>query len=285
MKTEWEYSFDTTDCRFEKVLNFSGQLNKNDESNTVIHFSAKIVPEKDKKRDGFTQSGKLFINLPMPYDEAKPIAEYLAHHLSQEIAFQFGDFTLRGGLILGKNIPESEEEEKELGDAPYFAEVNLVEVRDPVAFDSASFEDISHLPLDQHLLAQHLSARQSKSPIERFLGFFKILESEFSPSSKKETLRESLTNSDVLFQIFSASFQPRGETDIRQSFSEFVDAVVHARHRCAHLRKNKGFGYSPIDSDVKTAVEPYIQPLDILTYETIIHFAKEIYNKGVERTG
>jgi len=275
MKTEWTFYFDTKEFKFDKVYDFTGTLDKNDAGKTIIHYKGRIVPDEDNPNNRMsTQSGKLFINLPMSYDEAKPIAYYLAQHITQKISFEFGDFNLRGGLIFCQNIPETPEEQKEVGDAPHCADVSLVEARGPISFNPSCFDNISKLPLDNDLMSQHITARHSPSPIDKFLGFFKILESQFLPKSKKTTLRESLSQSDILLDIFSMSFLPKEGKQLHESFCDFVDSIVHARHRCAHLKKSNKFGYSPIDPSVRTEVEPYIKPLEVLTYETIIYFAK-----------
>ena len=275
MKTEWTFYFDTKDFSFDKVYDFTGTLDKNDASKTIIHYKGRIVPEENNSKNRMsTQSGKLFINLPMSYDDAKPIAYYLAQHISQKISFEFGEFNLRGGLIFCQNIPETPEEQKEVGDAPHCVDFSLIEARSPITFDPSCFDRISKLPLDNDLLSQHIAARQSPNPIDKFLGFFKILESQFSPDSKKTTLRESLSQSDILFDIFSMVFVTQKGKQSHELFCNFVDSIVHARHRCAHLKKKSKFGYSPIDPSIRTKVEQYIKPLEIITYESIIYFAK-----------
>ena len=276
MKTEWQFFFETNDFTFEKNLTFKGKIAKKEEENTKIDYKCQIIPDANKFIPTATQTGKVFITLPLRHDEAKQPAYYLASYISQKITFEFGEFKLHGGMVACKNIPETPVEEMEVGDAPYSVEAIFEEAVDPINFKPSAFEKISNLPVDIDLVSQHNSATKASNPIDKFMGYFKILESQFPPASKKQKLRESFFESKILYDVFVNAFKFKNNEDPYQEFVSFIETIVRTRHRCSHLKKHSNFGYLPTDPKVKTEVEPFLQPLDILTYETIKYFAKNI---------
>jgi len=239
-------------------------------------FDICISPDKKLKDKKADQTGCLYITLPLPHEKAKHIAHIIAHHVAQKITFEFGEFSLYGGFISGKRIPETPEEEIEIGENLYFAELKFVEAVDPPTFDSKMFSEISNLKLDMVLVSQHNAAKKATNPVDKFLGFFKILESRFSPNNKIKQLGERLKNNRELFKIYENTFRFETKEQSQKAFEEFIDAIVHARHRCAHLKANKGFGYTPIDPRLKNEVEPYLALLEILTYETIMKLSENV---------
>jgi hypothetical protein len=275
MKTEWQFIFETKDFIFEKSLTFKGNIS-NSEKNTNIEYNGQIVPDKNKFVPTAMQTGKLYITLPLRLNEAKQFAYYLVSNISQKITFEFGEFKIHGGMIACKNIPETQEEEIEVGDTPYNVEAIFEKAIDPNIFKTSAFEKISSLPLDIDLVAQHNSATKASNPIDKFMGYFKILESQFPPISKKQYLRESFTGNKILYDIFVNTFELKNDEDPFQKFDEFISSIVRTRHRCSHLKKYSNFGYLPEDPKIKTEVGPLLQPLEILTHESIKYFAKTV---------
>jgi hypothetical protein len=280
MKTEWWFRFETKGLFFQKEHKYIGTTNDAvslDIFDTLqkISFDFRIVPEKESKHPSVDQSGTLYITIPRPYDEkSKSIAYTLAHMIAQRINFESCEFRILGGAFFGKRIAETPEEEKEVGDAPYFAELHIVEVEEPYAFDSKSFADNSKAPLDTGLVSQYNESKKAHNPIDKFLGFFKILESRYT--STKQKLKECLENSEELFKIYRRIFKFGSIEQARHSFTEFIGAIVHARHRCAHLKANKSFGYVPVDPRIEIEVKPFLIPLEILTYEVIMHNGRNV---------
>lgn len=275
MKTEWQFIFETKNFIFEKNLKFKGHASKSDE-NTNIEYNGQIVPDENKFIPAAMQTGKLFITLPLRFNEAKELAYYLASNISQKITFEFGEFKIHGGMIACKNIPETQEEEIEVGDTPYNVEAIFEKAVEPNIFKTSAFEKIYSLPLDIDLVAQHNMANKATNSIDKFMGYFKILESQFPPVYRRQTLREAFIGSNILNDIFINTFDFKNNEDPLQKFDEFISSIVRTRHRCSHLKKYSNFGYLPEDPKIKTEVGPFLQPLEILTHETIKYFAKTV---------
>jgi hypothetical protein len=274
MKTEWQFIFETKNFIFEKNLKFKGHVSKSED--TKIEYNGQIDPDENKFRPAAMQRGKLHITLPLRFNEAKELACYIASNISQKITFEFGEFKIHGGLIVCKNIPETQEEEIEVGDTPYNAEAIFEKAVEPSIFEASAFEKISSLPLDIDLVAQHNMATKATNPIDKFMGYFKILESQFPPDSKRQPLREVFIRSNILNDIFINTFDFKNNEDPLQKFDDFISSIVRTRHRCSHLKKYSNFGYLPDDPKIKTEVGPFLQPLEILTHETIKYFAKTV---------
>ncbi|MBU2619397.1 MAG: hypothetical protein KKE83_06890 [Proteobacteria bacterium] len=281
MKTEWQFFFDTKDLFFKKEHKYKCTANGDEIHSDAVSgefsFDLKITPDKECKNPQLDQTGKLRITLPLSREEAKPIVHGLLHNIIQKISFDSGGiFNINGGMMLGTYIPETPEEEKEIGEHRHFAEMNMVEVLSPPEFNSDSLAEISKLPLDMGLISQHNATRISKNPIEKFLGFFKIIESQFPKQNRNQNLRDCLEANGDLLDIFKRTFEFATEDKANTSYIEFIKNIVHARHRCAHLRRNKNFGYVPSDPKISEEVEPHLGALEILTYEIIKSSAKGV---------
>ena len=283
MKTEWEFFFETRDFVFEKEHKYECKVSHPDfrrdgytNGSEEISFAMRIVPDTEPKRKEVYQTGSLFITLPLRYEKAILIVRTLAYELEQRISFESGDFNIHYGALFCKCIPESPEEEQELGDKPYAASMTLREADVPEAFKSNCLCDDTKTILDTRLLSQYNFSRKANNSIDKLLGFFKIIESTFIP--KKQSLADRLKGDDELFEIFKTKFNFASIEAARRSFDDFIDKIVHARHNCAHLKLKKNFGYVPLDPRIKEEVEPLIYPLQVLAHEIIVHFAKKKNN-------
>lgn len=234
-----------------------------------IDFEMSIEPDKEPTNKNSKQTGSIYITIPYNFDTGKELINAFAFLLTQKISFDFGEMKVHTGMIMCEHLPETPEEKEQLGDRPYSAIVNLVEVVDPPKFDPKIFAERSNRAMDLKLVAQYNESRRSQNQIEKFLGFFKILESQFPPQNKKQTLQQSLETNDRLFKIYSKTFEFDSEQHAENAFKEFVKAIVHVRHRCAHLKTYKNYGYLPADPKTKQEIEPLLTRLEILTYETI----------------
>src|ERR1051325_7364327 len=77
----------------------------------------------------------LLIRLPGRPEEYEMLAGQLATDIAQYLAFYYEDLRLWGGLRASKRIPETPQEQEEVGGTPYLIHVNLQEVGEPLAFD------------------------------------------------------------------------------------------------------------------------------------------------------
>jgi Methylamine utilization protein MauJ len=237
-----------------------------------LSLDIRIEPDIKPIRQGFDQTGTIFITLPISYNDSKPFAYDLAHRIANRISFsQQGQFNLHLGLVFCKSIPETEEEKKEIGDKPYSGVMHLEEVIKPFTLDSADFVKKLNTTLDNDLILMHNMAKNSSNLIDKFMGFFKIIENYCVLKDNKESLKDCLDKDERLFNIFHTTFNFSSLEHAQESFIKFIESIVHARHRCAHLKKNKKFGYLPDDPRIQEQVDPLIQPMEILTYQIIIN--------------
>jgi hypothetical protein len=282
MKTEWHFYFETQDFIFEKEHKYNGIMTYSDLNKDVygkgseaISFHMTLIPDKDCMNPAAEQTGSLFITLPLQVEAAAQIVKDLAFRIAQRISFESGEFNIIWGMVTCKSIPETPKEEKEIGDKIYSMELHIEEVIGPRAFDTRGFGENSRTSLDIRLVSQYNASKKSQNPIDKFIGFFRILESQVPAKNKKQSLRKQLQGNERLFKIYAKTFKFESIENARDSFNKFIAATVCARHRCAHLKPNENFGYVPIDPRIKEEVEPLLSPLQALTRELIICSAGE----------
>lgn len=275
MKTKWQFFFETTDFVFEKEHKFRGSIPKGAVTNAgisadeEIEFEMMLVPDKEQKHPTAEQTGIMYVTIPFKYEEGKEIVKGIAYLLSERISFDFGKMKINTAMIICERIPETPEEAELIGDTPFAVEMSLEEVVAPPTFDSKKLSDQTSIKMDTRLIAQHNSAKDSKNPIEKFLGFFKIIETLYGPSSGKVTLKDALLQNDSLFQLFKNVFKFESQEQYENEYGTFVEKIVKGRHRCAHMKLKKDFGYWTSDPRVKGEIEPYIGALEALAYYSI----------------
>lgn len=256
MKCEWEFQFETRDFRFDREYRFKAisdrPINWNGHDGDNFDPYIRITPSDRIPPPEALQVGSLFIELPLGQKETKDAALFLAKIVIDRIRFTQGDFRINWGLIICKHIPETAEEEETLGEGVYGITLNLVEVS-PTSptFDPSLLEkspsSTAHIPL----ISQFNEAERDKNPITKFLGFYRIIESATHTSVESSNAKTLLKSSPRFKQAYEKVIaRPNLEAD--------VDALVSTRHRCAHLKLSKGFGYTPVDPAVHNEVKPLI---------------------------
>jgi hypothetical protein len=266
MKTKWQFFFTTHDFKFDNEHKFEGSMGY--EELGAILFSISILPDKKKTRPDVTQTGELIIIIPFNYEDGKAVALTLLYEITERIRFDFGDFRINGGALFCERIPETAEEVELVGDKRHAVEIRFQEYVPPQKFDAMKFTQELGQCIDTRLVSQYNAAKFAENPIEKFIGFFKIIESRFPPIGKQK-LREALEKKEELFLIFCKTFNQADMEEASANYVTFIEDIVHARHRCAHLKIDKGFGYYPSHFKVKEEVEPFLQSLEVLTREII----------------
>lgn len=275
MKTKWKFSFETVDFIFEKETIFRGNFDKKAvsqsmaESEEKFEFELNIVPDIEKRFPAATQTGNMFIIIPYNYEEGKDFIKFLAHLICQRISFDFGQMKIHTGFIMCERLPETPEEKELIGDAPFAVQMCLQEVVPSAKFDSSLFINQSAKTMDCRLIEQHNAARHNVNPVDKFLGLFKIIESLFGPQNKKTTLEDALLTSTKLYNTFKEISSFDDPATYEEEYKTFVKRIVNGRHKCAHMKLKKDFGYWSSDPRVKDEIEPYIQTLEIITYYAI----------------
>lgn len=274
MKSQWEFFFESTGVRFERVHKFNAQIMKEhavafglpaQEFNAEI----RIEPDESSYNPAAEQTGKVKIVLPGNKEQTRNLALWFSRRVGQQISFSQGEMKILYGLILGEHLPDTAEEATQLGDTPFFAEAHLVEALPTPAFDGAALGKVSAHPL----IEQFNAANKADNPIDRFLGLFRILEDLYGPTSKTVTLAAALKASNELFLIAKKHIEMTANnkpSELNQNdFNEIVSKLVKTRHQCAHLRSSKGFGITHGDPRARAEVEPLANLLRLLTSDAI----------------
>ncbi len=275
MRTEWQVPFIARNFTFKKEVKYRGHIDTPEESTPPdekfrkFEVRFRIVPNKDQVMAGSEQRGYFYLEIPFNYEESQKVFHNITHNIVQRISFEYGNFELFGGFICCKLIPETEEEEQDIGENMYNVQMRLEEVTGDSQFDAAKFQNSQIVHADISLLAQFNHAKNAKHPIDKFLSFFKILEFQNPKKNKKVGIATVLKANNSLISIFCEIFGIKEDPQKKDIFNEFIDNIVEARHQCAHLKADNNFGYSPIDSRISDEVLPYLSQLEMLTRETV----------------
>jgi hypothetical protein len=273
MKTIWFFYFNTEGVVFKLNYKFRGTIKKSDlfsafvgESDEV-QYEFTIEPDFGDQGGRLEQRGKLNITISDNYEGGKLYIKNLAAFLAQQISFNYGHFSLQGGMLACKRIPETPEEEAFIGDAPYAVEMCFEEVLPQPEFDPAHFAEQSKKPINIGLVTQFNSAKAAKNPVDQFLGYSKIIEAVFM--TRKSGLESALKSNPDFFALFCMVFYFESPATARLEFENFVAKMVNGRHNCAHLKPMNYFGYLPNDSRLGSDIIPLLPMLEQLAFHAV----------------
>lgn len=255
MKAEWIFQFECamkleTEYLYEVTLGPPVAIEPG--TIRVSKALARIVPKVSAAKPGAVSIGELYIELPGDVEQTKPLAIKLSRSISEQITFSQGRFKIDYALICCKRIPETDDEVSIVGDRPFWANVSLQEVLEPPVFDPTIFTGSRMTPESLALMAQFNDTCQDKSPIRQYLGFFRIIESVYHSPYPNISLESALAQAVDLRRVYSC-FQ-RDEI-----YDDAIKQMINVRHKCAHLKLPRGFGFTPLDPAVETEVRPLLQ--------------------------
>ncbi len=267
VKSEWKFRFETRDFHFEREHKYnvkpSELIQLGNRPPEEVDCLVRIVPSDKEPPPHVVQVGSLFVTLPYSEKETRDFAFHIAAMIADRITFQQGDFRIQYGMILCKRIAETTEEEQAFGESLYSIELQIEEIIPAPAFDSNGPTRTPSTPQHPALNAQYNETKRDTSPIRQFLGYFRIMESIYHAGDERASLKQVLVASEDLRGIHKLLF-----TDA--SFESTISELVEVRHRCAHLKLSKGFGYVPVDSAVEHEVKPHISALATFAYWSIM---------------
>jgi hypothetical protein len=265
MKTEWIFPWSAYDFHFKKEHKFVGSFAPQADAPREllgVESQIRIVPDARQPSDREAeQMGQMFVTLPLRPEKAEGLAYTVARQVAEQVGFRNGDFRVSYAFVACQRIAENPEEEAEIGGKPYSIRFHLQEVVASPEFDGSAFRAGAHI-VNVDLLAQYNETRRDESPIRKFLGYFRIIESLSHAAEGGKPLKATLRAFALLERHFKA-IQPG------DGYGAFVDAIVEVRHKCAHLRLDKGFGYTPVDPSVKAEVLPHLALLEELTFRCL----------------
>lgn len=275
MKSQFEFPLKLGEAEFAEPATFKfattgtvaikreGKIVPEHVSAYEVEFQLAADPENDSPN---VKGGKLLITLRGQPEVYYPLAQRLAGHLSDHLAFFYPGFSVEGGYLAAERIPESEDEAAELGDRRHWVLVSFQEFDGgPRPFDR---EHLRLFPASMSLLRvirQYNAAQEAKSEPDAFLGMFKVVETLFH--SGRGGARETLKKSEILRELLRDCFRVKRQGAEEwsepndQDISEMIDALVETRANCAHLREQNAFGYAPGDPQIFERVKPRLEIL------------------------
>jgi hypothetical protein len=268
MRVRWEFYFEYEDLKFEQTYTYSMLITKEYAEAFGLpaqDFEATVTIEPEEEHNSIEQLGKMNIILSGNNKQTKDLAYSLASNLADHITFSQARIKIDWSFISSELLPETLEEEAEVGENRFSMAMQVKKVPDKVPFDSVSLQRVTNSPL----IKQFNEANNAKSPVDRFIGLFKILEDLYGARPLKATLKGSSELNQIALQ--NVEIEENGVTrQISQAeFENLVDDLVDTRHECAHLHSSTGFGITYGDARVQSHVKPLLIPLKILTYEAI----------------
>ena len=102
--------------------------------------------------------------ISITYRRSKPKSLYLCKIRTNEYRTAISD-----------HLEPASEEEAEVGDKRFSWTIQIREVREGIPFDHAAIPRLTNSPL----IKQFNEAKNAKSPVDRFIGLFKILEDSY----------------------------------------------------------------------------------------------------------
>jgi hypothetical protein len=81
--------------------------------------------------------------------------------------------------------------------------------------------------------------------------------------------KDALLGNTKFYDLFTKVLRHDSPERYLDEFRKFVGQIVDGRHRCAHMKLEKDFGYWASDPRIKTEIEPHLQVLEVLTYYAI----------------
>lgn len=201
MKTEWEFKYNAYGFTFTKEHKFNGEITELNCFKPLegypqtIYFDFRIIPENKTNHDHTKESGSIFITIPFTQEKAKPIINHLLIELNERINYQFGKFEIIGSIILGTHIPETPEEIELIGENKHFAELSFKKYIKEPEFEPDKFIELMSSPYDVDIINLFNTSKQANHPIDKFLGYFKILENRYTDNTK--SAKNSLLNDEL----------------------------------------------------------------------------------------
>jgi hypothetical protein len=266
MKTEWKLDFKAYGITFPKRSRFTGNLLPPYEADPRIDFTLEILSDREKTDLKSDATGQFVITLPGSAEDSEPFMFIALTQIKAKLEFPDRRIEIDGGGVFYKIITETAAEEEAVGDAIYGYNLRLVE--EPVQlphFDPQQL--VQSLPAQELAIMAQFNQASQANPIDKFLGFFKILEKVYADTRGCDVLRTMKANNQ-LWKLAERTLKVRNEGGFsRDDFNELLTCIYRTRDQCAHLRGRTGF--LPGDSRIVQVVEPHLNLVRALAERTI----------------
>jgi hypothetical protein len=255
LKTRWEFQFVAHNIVFERDHLFRGQTNI---KGNDLDFELHLVPDF---RSSAPVRGQILVTMPGAPEDHEEVVHYVVRQACAQISFPHGRVEVRGGFISAERLPETPEEQKQVGDKPHLVRIRLREIQRNPAFDPMQLSMWRPDSRAAELLHQFNEARKKEDPIDSFLGFFKVIEKAYADQRGVGRLPALIQSRDLLeaFNIVTDNKDGSKRSVDPNTFEGVMRDLVRIRDNCAHLRGKTG--YRPFDPRVATEVEPQLPVL------------------------
>lgn len=292
MKSKFKFPFNTDYIMFDQVheikFKIEGSYSKIEGSSEVRNVSEEIeilidpyayIDQKNKF------DGDVIISIPGDPIENEFIAFDILERLESHISFFYGDIRFFKGMVIAERIPENEKEKEEIRDKKFRGKLSLQEVPKPKKFDQNILRLLPAVNNFKNSIDLYIEAGRTKNPVDKYLNYFKVIETEFHFGKKKakeslgsnERFREILLN-DIQLKKDNGKFSPVHEDEITQ----LIEILVSTRDNCAHLKEKNKFGFSPKDPVSIHKLKPFIGIAKAIAFSIIHRKYKEsnpqVYN-------
>jgi len=120
MKVKWQFFFEYEDLKFEKAHNFVVPVSREGAEAFGLpphEFEAAVTIEpRQERQSSIKQMGTVHITLPGRGEETEDLACSIAGSLAEHVTFTQGRMTINRGIVSNQLMPETPEEEAEVGD-------------------------------------------------------------------------------------------------------------------------------------------------------------------------
>ncbi len=267
MKSKFKYRFETKYLHIKDIpkTRFQAMSESPDFKGQLLEVE---VAQDNTSKGGSLVKGWLYLTLNGTPEKVNEFASYIASCLESHIRYFYGNFKINYGLVTAEYIPENEEELKQVNDTNnHWATLNFEGVPSVRQFEH---DVIKAFPLSlkiQRKLQQINAAADANNLVDKYLGFFKIIETTYFEGNKKA--RENLNSSEEFKRLVmlnlkqkdsEGKYRPMTDNDI----DEFVNKLIFLRDNCAHLKEKNSFGFAPNDSTVFKELKPYCQTIEYI---------------------
>jgi hypothetical protein len=263
MRTCWEIHFEVRNVFLQRDQRFVWQfkpLQTIDATLPTEKFELLVVLDKEHRTqgpDGPDEAGRLLITVPGRPEHTEDLAAFLANELRERLSFPAGRMVLHWGFLQAERLPETSEEEAEIGDRPYWLRLTIKEEPATLSLRARQFPALNCPVQHATILRQFNAAREVGTPVERYLSFFKILERVYAAGGSN--LLNAFRKNDALFRLVVDTLSdanPKTPPLTRPTYNDLLRKMVRTRHNCAHLKGKTG--YSPGDPRIATEIQPLL---------------------------
>lgn len=274
MRTRWHFIFETKELAIGRSRTFRGTVPRAvaarcGYAEQEIPFAVQIVPDNEPRMPAATSTGMAFLELPGTESDSENLAIALVTRVATQISFdQRAEFRVHLSLRMGERLPENCDEAATIAKQPYFAHFSLVEVSPSPSFDGGTLTAIQTNPFISQAIRQHNAARMASTAVDRYLGYFKVLEHIYCRDSK-DKVAVKLRASNQFHSIAQGARELGLVPSDLPDCEAIIRSLLSARDQCAHLRGAAGQGILP-DDPVKLRELDRILPLaEWLSHEAI----------------